>query len=502
MGGPLVDPDAGLRPAAPASHPVDANRRKALPVLPLPAVGTVYGTPERAADRAAEEGGGDDEPRPAHHRRPGGRRPAAPCSPPALGIALVVVRARRPPPSTGIEQIPLPGGADLGDHPYEITAEFGDVLSLAPQSSVKVNDVAVGRVTGIALAAGRLDAPGSPCGSTGRSTCPPTPTPASNSPACSARSSSSSRRPPKPAPPAGSLADGGRIPLARTNRNPEVEEVFGALSLLLNGGGVNQLKTITTELNKALAGREPQIRSMLNRVDTLVTNLDDQQGRHHPGPRRRQPARRHPRHPQAGRRHGPHRAQPRPQGPGEAARLAAHHAALPRHALHRRRRHHQPEQGRHDRRPQGARPDPQGARRLRQGPARLPPGAAHLPVHGRGAARRQGRLPQRLPGRDGRSPAPRSSRRSPRPTRTSPRRRTSRAKGAAAARNALPLPLPAVRVHRGTEAPEKGSTADDHSRHPAQEHRLPRRRRTRPRLSSACGTPISATTSGCAATTP
>ena len=31
---------------------------------------------------------------------------------------------------------------------------------------------------------------------------------------------------------------------ARTGRNPEVEEVLGALSLLLNGGGVAQLKTI------------------------------------------------------------------------------------------------------------------------------------------------------------------------------------------------------------------------------------------------------------------
>lgn len=44
--------------------------------------------------------------------------------------------------------------------------------------------------------------------------------------------------------------------------------------MLLNGGGVAQLKTITTELNKALAGQEPQIRSMLSRVDTLVTDLD------------------------------------------------------------------------------------------------------------------------------------------------------------------------------------------------------------------------------------
>ncbi|MFD3738784.1 MCE family protein [Streptomyces sp. NPDC058629] len=190
-------------------------------------------------------------------------------------IALVVVRTDGP-VFTGIEQIPLPGGADLGDEPYEITAEFGDVLSLAPQSSVKVNDVSVGRVTGIALAAdgwsarvtmrvnGDIELP-------------------ANAYARLEQSSLLGEKFIQLTPPAegtarGSLAESGRIPLTRTNRNPEVEEVFGALSMLLNGGGINQLKTITTELNKALTGQEPQIRSMLNRVDTLVTNLDSNKG--------------------------------------------------------------------------------------------------------------------------------------------------------------------------------------------------------------------------------
>ena len=34
------------------------------------------------------------------------------------------------------------------------------------------------------------------------------------------------------------LGEGDTIPIERTGRNPEVEEVLGALSLLLNGGGV------------------------------------------------------------------------------------------------------------------------------------------------------------------------------------------------------------------------------------------------------------------------
>ncbi|MFF9350582.1 MCE family protein [Streptomyces sp. NPDC014734] len=191
----------------------------------------------------------------------------------ALGVCCtLVLTGCAAPQFSGIEELPLPGGADLGDHPFEITADFGDVLSLAPQSSVKVNDVAVGRVTKISLAPDswqarvtmRVNAEVS--------------LPA-NAYAHLEQSSLLGEKYIQLSPPArgtaqGTLGDGDRIPLARTNRNPEVEEVFGALSMLLNGGGINQLKTITTELNKAMAGNEPRIRSMLGRVDTLVTDLD------------------------------------------------------------------------------------------------------------------------------------------------------------------------------------------------------------------------------------
>ncbi|QNE73709.1 MCE family protein [Streptomyces finlayi] len=191
----------------------------------------------------------------------------------AAGVATVLlVTTVDVPEFTGIDQVPLPGGADLGDHPYEITAEFGDVLSLAPQSSVKVNDVAVGRVTRISLTPGSWTAEVT-MRLNGKIELP------ENAYARLEQSSLLGEKFVQLSPPAagtarGTLDDGGRIPLGRTNRNPEVEEVFGAMSMLLNGGGINQLKTITTELNKALTGQEPQIRSMLGRVDTLVTNLD------------------------------------------------------------------------------------------------------------------------------------------------------------------------------------------------------------------------------------
>ncbi|MFE1951264.1 MCE family protein [Streptomyces sp. NPDC059524] len=193
----------------------------------------------------------------------------------AFCVTLGVVSL--PAPSFGgIEELPLPGGADLGDHPYTVTADMKDVLSLVPQSAVKVNDVAVGRVTDIRLGSGRNWNARVTMRINGDVDLP------ANTGARLEQSSLLGEKYVQLVAPAkgatGALAAGDRIPLSRTGRNSEVEEVFGALSLLLNGGGVNQLKTITKELNSALGGRESEVRSTLRRVNTLVTNLDTHRG--------------------------------------------------------------------------------------------------------------------------------------------------------------------------------------------------------------------------------
>jgi phospholipid/cholesterol/gamma-HCH transport system substrate-binding protein len=48
------------------------------------------------------------------------------------------------------------------------------------------------------------------------------------------------------------------------------------LSLLLNGGGVAQLKIIETELNNAVGGNQAQIKDLIKQLDTFVTGLDQQ----------------------------------------------------------------------------------------------------------------------------------------------------------------------------------------------------------------------------------
>lgn len=174
----------------------------------------------------------------------------------------------------GAYSLPLPGGADTGEDPYTVQIEFLDVLDLVPQSGVRVADVPVGRVEAIdldhedwtavvtILVNRDVELPG-------------------NAVAAIQQSSLLGEKyvelaPPGNEEPEGRLGDDSRITLDRTNRNVEVEELLGALSLVLNGGGLAQLQTINRELGDALQGREAEIKDTLGQLDTFIGGLDEQ----------------------------------------------------------------------------------------------------------------------------------------------------------------------------------------------------------------------------------
>jgi phospholipid/cholesterol/gamma-HCH transport system substrate-binding protein len=74
--------------------------------------------------------------------------------------------------------------------------------------------------------------------------------------------------------PTGQLGDGDTIPLSRTRRAAEVEEVLAAFGTLLNGGSLTNLQVITHELARALAGNETNAKDLLHQVDTFLAGLD------------------------------------------------------------------------------------------------------------------------------------------------------------------------------------------------------------------------------------
>jgi phospholipid/cholesterol/gamma-HCH transport system substrate-binding protein len=176
--------------------------------------------------------------------------------------------------SLGFENVTLPGGAPTGKDPYRVTVDFADVLDLVPQASVRVNDVPVGNVERISLN-----------GFTARVTLklrrdvrlPDNAVANIRQTSLLGEKFVSLASPPGEAP-RGLLSNGDVIPLSRTGRSVELEEVLSALSLLLSGGGLEQLRVINLELGKALSGREPQVRALLSRLNRFMGTLDAQKG--------------------------------------------------------------------------------------------------------------------------------------------------------------------------------------------------------------------------------
>ena len=202
-------------------------------------------------------------------RRPGVRWRWLPA---ALSVGALLAGCSSSNGYSGIYSIRLPGGATLGAHPYQVTAQFSDVADLVPQSAVMVNNVAVGRVTKIylpphswtadvqMLVNGSVRLPANAIAEVTQSSL--------------LGEQFIALSPPPGVTPAGRLANRAVIPLSRTTANATVEEVLGALSLLLNGGGISQVHTIVTQLDAALTGNAPQIRSLLVQIRTTLDNLN------------------------------------------------------------------------------------------------------------------------------------------------------------------------------------------------------------------------------------
>ncbi len=174
----------------------------------------------------------------------------------------------------GAYDLPLPGGPVDADDAITVTAEFEDILNIVPKSPVMVDDVTVGEVTDVErvgwhakitmLVRKDVDLPDNAVAEIRQVSLLGEKYVALEPPA---EGASDNR-----------LGDGDKIPLSATGRNPEVEEVLGALSFLLSGGGVAQLGTITKELNKAMDGREESLRHLLTSLTDVVGTLDDQKG--------------------------------------------------------------------------------------------------------------------------------------------------------------------------------------------------------------------------------
>ncbi|ATL65431.1 MCE family protein [Nocardia terpenica] len=172
----------------------------------------------------------------------------------------------------GLNTLPMPGAAGTGSGSWQVRIQMPNVTTLTRNSPVKVDDVTVGTVTGIdvenwhALVTVSLDRdvrlPANAVARIGQTSLL-----GSNHVELSA---------PKDAPPQGQLRNGDVIPLDRAGDYPTTEQTLSSLSVVLNGGGISQLETITHELNATFAGRTDAIRDLLPQLTRLTTTLDQQ----------------------------------------------------------------------------------------------------------------------------------------------------------------------------------------------------------------------------------
>jgi len=188
-----------------------------------------------------------------------------------LGVLLLAVLQLSACQFTGVNSLQLPFGKGGGSNSYSVTVEFESVSNLVPNSEVKVDEVTVGSVRAVdldgwhaKLTLGIEDGVKLP----------------SNAVATIAQKSllgASYVDLKSPSEPSRTfLKDGDTIPVARTGRFPETEETLSAVSLLLNGGGLSQLQTITHELNQALGGHENEIRDFIAQFGKLTGDLANQ----------------------------------------------------------------------------------------------------------------------------------------------------------------------------------------------------------------------------------
>lgn len=182
-----------------------------------------------------------------------------------VGMALAVVLAGCAGPT--FTSLPLPGSGVSGPT-VTIKADFGDALNLAQGAAVRVNGVDSGRVVGVRVH-----------DFTARVTM-------KVQKSAELRSGATARlRYTTPLgelfvdvtnPSTGPLMSSGHLLGQRhTSTAPTVEDALSEASMLINGGGLGDLQTITTEANKALGGREQTVRDLLARSTYLITQLND-----------------------------------------------------------------------------------------------------------------------------------------------------------------------------------------------------------------------------------
>lgn len=172
----------------------------------------------------------------------------------------------------GLNSLPLPGTEGRGGDAYEVKVVLADTTGLEPNSRVRVDDVTVGTITDVDVDGWNAVLT---LGINGDVVLPQNATAKIGQTSLLGSKHLELAAPVSEAP-VGRLRDGAVIELPDTARYPTTEETLASLSVVLNGGGLAQLDTVTSELDAALSGRQDAVRGLLAGLNTFLGGLDAQ----------------------------------------------------------------------------------------------------------------------------------------------------------------------------------------------------------------------------------
>lgn len=179
----------------------------------------------------------------------------------------------------GLNSLALPGTKGHGPGSFEVILDLDNVVGLPQNSPVKVGDVTVGSVSGVAVvqrpdttvyAAVRIsldrqvDLPANATATVGQTSL--------------LGSQHVELASPSDQPAQGRLANGAHVKLNRTGHYPTTEDVLAALGLIVNKGNLGALQDITDQAYAAVAGRVGTFSGLLARLAELTGFLDAQTG--------------------------------------------------------------------------------------------------------------------------------------------------------------------------------------------------------------------------------
>jgi len=172
----------------------------------------------------------------------------------------------------GVNSIPLPGTALKGDG-FDVVVEMRDIQNLVNNSVVKAGNVNVGAIRRVELDgwSARLTVQLNSAADL----------PANVSAKLGQTSVLGAQYlelvvPDGQAPDSRRLGEGDVITLSRTDEYPSTDQVLAAVSSVLNGSGLEQLRTITAEVNHVMDGRQDTLRGLIDNLQTFVGGLNVQ----------------------------------------------------------------------------------------------------------------------------------------------------------------------------------------------------------------------------------